>query len=696
MSEQDYLSRRHTQQARRAPSRPRLVRHCTAWLMAVEDDVYSETLLEFPAVLVPVIMTGVLTVVYGAMLLWVARATVWELRQIACCAERRRPCAHALDNNTLVLCITCVACLASLCRAMFVFVPTLLHATLHIDALTVVAANFDRVLGAVCDCVWFGAVAQFIAFWLELLATMQAAKRVRKCCWFSAVASTLFATFRIGGPLVVTFSRTAQRITLALAFVVAWTTLAVGAVAALRLCCRMRSAIAKNPAARAIRIKMLRMCRFIAVNGALFILLNATIGLGWLGRSLTERSDPLTVLAWEAPRHVVRIALYARCVLRDYRYYISCESCSQFDSLVPLTCYLTIHYASVAWFNTASTRRRTVRGCVYACGKRSVHRAAAAIARRSACELSNDANDAAAVIVGAEPIEASSLMHMADPRGDAGPDDDMYSRADSPHDRKERVGGVRLLRELSGVLYPSLRSSRRLWGGKTLEEIYVVLEAGAVLRDRTWLGKTYRACAEAQEMVDVLVDLDCIAEKYGEIYAETAAEKKKSVRHARQFAVEICRELQRNKAIVHVWGNTELSTFRDKRNMLFRFCLVPCSGAGESEERASNGIAVVAYDLSIALTPKNSMLSLVERTPNSTPLGSRESLTVDVVRRKSSASSSFPSPPLVMALFDVPLVASLASSSDDGGDANHSGDDGGVALAGKHDAGNASPLTLVV
>ena len=630
-----------------------------------EEAVYSEMLLEFPCYVYALLMTCVLTVLYGAMVLWVARATVWELSRAGCCAEaeRRRPCAHVLENYTLVLCITCVACLTSLCRSVFYFVPTLLHGTLHNDTLTVIAALFDRVLGAVSDSVWFSAMAQLIAFWLELLATMHAAKRVRKCCWFSVVASTLFATLRISGAVLVTISRTAQRATLALAFAVVWVTMVVGAVAALRLYCHIRSTVAKNPAARAIQVKMLRFRRFLAVNITLFVLLNAAIGVGWLGRSLTQRSNPTVILAWEAPRHIVRIALYA----------------------------------SVAWFNTASTKRRTVRGRVYACLTRAWTR----------CSAREPPSEFATMGGAAGPNGRSS-----DPWGGAGceAEGNVFSTiADAPHGGEKRRGSL-------DPVYPSLRSSRRLWGGKTLEEIYTLLEAGAVVRDRAWLGKTYRACAEAQEMIAILVRLDCVAELYSD-----ADDKKKSDRHAREFAVEICRELQRKHAIEHVWGKTELSTFRDM-HMFFRFCLEPPSGAGGGEERASVGSAMVAFDLSLALTPKSSMLSLVERTPTSTPLGSRErdqepppaagsesglfangaalgSLAVDVVRRGSS--SSFPSPlepaPHRRSSAEMPsdISSAISLSSDDGGDAVDGSDDCGDVARGARGC-NASLRTLVI
>ena len=476
---------------------------------------------------------------------------------------------------------------------------------------------------------------------------------------------------RISGAVLVTISRTAQRATLALAFAVVWVTMVVGAVAALRLFCHIRSTVAKNPAARAVQVKMLRFRRFLAVNITLFVLLNAAIGVGWLGRSLTQRSNPIVILTWEAPRHIVRIALYA----------------------------------SVAWFNTASTKRRTVRGRVYACLTRAWTR----------CSAREPPTEFATMGGAAGPNGRSSDPWGGDGREAEG---NVFSTiADAPHGGEKRRGSL-------DPVYPSLRSSRRLWGGKTLEEIYALLEAGAVVRDRAWLGKTYRACAEAQEMIAILVRLDCVAELYSD-----ADDKKKSDRHAREFAVEICRELQRKHAIEHVWGKTELSTFRDM-HMFFRFCLEPPSGAGGGEERASVGSAMVAFDLSLALTPKSSMLSLVERTPASTPLGSRErdqepppaagsesglfangaalgSLAVDVVRRGSS--SSFPSPlepaPHRRSSAEMPsdissdispdISSAISLSSDDGGDAVDGSDDCGDVARGARGC-NASLRTFVI
>ena len=156
-------------------------------------------------------------------------------------------------------------------------------------------------------------------------------------------------------------------------------------------------------------------------------------------------------------------------------------------------------------------------------------------------------------------------------------------------DRPEN-GAAAMQRTYSAVL-----GGNRLWGGVSLSSIYDRLSRAAVVKDRTWLGRTYRACAESQEMISCLVAQPFCG---GD-----------SPRSKRAFAVEICRELQRQHAIVHVWEEekvcvgsrqkrgrgvrSSISTFRD-RVMFFRFCLDTTPAAIESDGTSSDGGG--AYD----------------------------------------------------------------------------------------------------
>jgi len=87
------------------------------------------------------------------------------------------------------------------------------------------------------------------------------------------------------------------------------------------------------------------------------------------------------------------------------------------------------------------------------------------------------------------------------------------------------------------------------FGDVTLASVYQQLQNAATMKDRTWLGKTYKSCANASEMVDWL--------------------EKQSYCGTREKAVSICIELQKQDALVHVWGSKKF-TFTDA-TMFFRF-----------------------------------------------------------------------------------------------------------------------------
>jgi hypothetical protein len=299
-------------------------------MVASERAAYSGELFDFPAVISPIATTCVLSVLHGLLALWLVRASGWELMRAAACCPPKTAEKRPLDNRALVLCLACAASLASLCHIAFKFVPTLVHATLRSDTLTVAASLVVRAIGAVGDSLWFGATAQLVAYWLELLSAMRAVKRVKKCCWFSTLTSSMFALLRMVAAIVAPFSRGAQVSLLALALLVAWAVTACGTVAALRLCCHMRQMVAKNCAAKAIRVKMFRICRFLAVNGALFVLLNLALVLTAIGTGATARSAPVAVLAWEAPTELGRFAFFV----------------------------------SLAWSCSSSSRRPTARGAL--------------------------------------------------------------------------------------------------------------------------------------------------------------------------------------------------------------------------------------------------------------------------------------------------------------------------------------------
>jgi hypothetical protein len=277
----------------------------------ITRSAYDASLLDFPSILYPIAVTLVLGSLYGALALWLLRAACWELSQSSKCAAGEGKCANSLDNHTLVLVLACAASFTSLGYVTLYFLPTLLHGTLGIDELTVAASVFDRLLGAGTDCLFFAASAQLIAFWLELLTSMRSVKRVQRCCWFSAIFSAIFSIARIGAAVVAPASRIAQLSMLGLALLIAWSVTFVGTVAALRLCFHMRNMVARNRAARVIRAKMFRIGRFLAVNGALFLLLNLALLVTGAGATTqSQRSDPIGVLLWELPTRVLRFCFY--------------------------------------------------------------------------------------------------------------------------------------------------------------------------------------------------------------------------------------------------------------------------------------------------------------------------------------------------------------------------------------------------
>ena len=557
----------------------------------VHRSTYAESLLDFPAFLAPIMLTSTLTGLYGALALWLIRAFVWELRHAEvhivarkCCLKGKHK-ARPMDNQVLVLGLACSASVCSLLYVAFYFLDTLLNGWLHMWPLTFAASIANSVLGAMCDSLWFAAMTQLVAFWLELLTSMRSVKVVKKCCWFSIVTTAVFSTTRIGAAVAAPFSLHAKAVLLVVALSTAWIVIAVGTIAALRLFCHMRNMIAKNRAAEAIRVKMFRMCRFLAVNGALFVFLNLALIVNVTGTSYaTTRDDPLATLAWEAPTRLCRFLFYVSLAW-------SCSSSSRRP-----TARAALHARSQSVRLKTEISLRSIRSSIDLKRELKKARAAAALDDDDADGCDNEDNEVEVM----HTLDSSMLTDL--------------SRLHSLNQTRRATSGHTLV-------------GRR--GGYTLAEIYDSLEANAKVRDRSWMGKRYRGCAEAQEMLDWLVTQPFCREE------ETQGLGRHAKLVARVTAVGICRELQRQEAIAHVWGTSRISRFRDTK-MFFRFCLE--KGAAFNGDSGDDGF-VSALDLSIVLTPKSSMLSLVELSPSNSAAdigGKRTPISSDADERASA------------------------------------------------------------
>ena len=101
------------------------------------------------------------------------------------------------------------------------------------------------------------------------------------------------------------------------------------------------------------------------------------------------------------------------------------------------------------------------------------------------------------------------------------------------------------------------------YGGKDVRVIYELLQSATNVKRRSHLGIRYRKCADARAMLEWLVLQPFV------LRAERAP-----LETDRGVAIEICRELQRQGAILYVFGGGELArgTFNDAE-MYFRFAL---------------------------------------------------------------------------------------------------------------------------
>ena len=71
-----------------------------------------------------------------------------------------------------------------------------------------------------------------------------------------------------------------------------------------------------------------------------------------------------------------------------------------------------------------------------------------------------------------------------------------------------------------------------------LDDIFQQMKISLELKDRQWMGGTYKNCLDAKDIVDFLV-----------------SEQRGNFCPTREKAVEVCRELQAQSLIVHVWGS---------------------------------------------------------------------------------------------------------------------------------------------
>ena len=276
-----------------------------------ERATYAITVLDFPAVICPIIITLVETLLYLALAVWLVWATVGELRRVPCCKKGPTGlprCTHALENYTLVVCLACAASLTSTASSAVRLVPTVLHATLQNDGLTVATAIAADVLRAMSDSVWFAAWAQLVAYWLELHTTKRAVKRAKRCCWFSGTVIMLFTILRTGTAAVAPLSNIAQLALLGLALLVAWTVPVAWLIGRARLHHQVRTSPATNRSAEAVRDKLKRIARFHYLAVALFAVFNVSVVSSVVGLASTDRARPVTVLIWELPTQICQWA----------------------------------------------------------------------------------------------------------------------------------------------------------------------------------------------------------------------------------------------------------------------------------------------------------------------------------------------------------------------------------------------------
>jgi hypothetical protein len=278
-----------------------------------ERSTYASTALDFPSVICPIIVTCVGTLFYLAPAVLLMRATVGELRRVPCCKKGPTGlprCTHALENYTLVVCLACAASLASIASCVVHFVPTVVHATMKSDGLTVVVAIASHLLRATTDCLWFAAWAQLVAYWLELHATKRAVKRAKRFCWFSGIVVMLFAVLRMGAAVAAPLSSIAQLTVLALAFLVAWAVPAAWIIGVVRLRLQTRATVAHNRTTEAVRDKLQRIARFHILPVVFFAVFNVAAAAGAVGLVWTERARPIVVLVWELPVRLCQWAFY--------------------------------------------------------------------------------------------------------------------------------------------------------------------------------------------------------------------------------------------------------------------------------------------------------------------------------------------------------------------------------------------------
>jgi len=124
----------------------------------------------------------------------------------------------------------------------------------------------------------------------------------------------------------------------------------------------------------------------------------------------------------------------------------------------------------------------------------------------------------------------------------------------------------------------------------TFASLYEGLKGAVALDNRRWLGYTYKDCANATDMVDYLVLQPCCSEKPD----------------PRGSAVEICRELQKQNAISHVWSTNP--RFRDAK-MYFRFSTAGADGeAAVANSNSSYDVVVIgggSAGIAATLTARN-------------------------------------------------------------------------------------------
>jgi hypothetical protein len=282
------------------------------------DGAFNHSLLEFPAVLFPIISTAVYFVAYASIALWLIRATFLGLSKPGvgtgrCCCFLRK-----MQNHLLVLLLGSIASVLSVLFVSFRFVPTVAHDTICRDNMfcNLCAGAIGRLLGAACDSLWFSAAVHLVAFWLECLtsATFVSVRPVMRSttfCWLSLPASVLFALARTMAAIAMPISQTCQMVFIGVAMCLAQGVLFIGTFAMVHFWCSTswRDALSGD-----LRLRVHRMSRFLAVSGFLFVLLSVAMSVFLIVRASTNEDDwessPLTTLAWDAPKRVCRLLLY--------------------------------------------------------------------------------------------------------------------------------------------------------------------------------------------------------------------------------------------------------------------------------------------------------------------------------------------------------------------------------------------------